>query len=380
MVKIPEKIQLVLDTLTQNGYEAYIVGGCVRDSLLGFAPNDFDVTTSAKPQAVIDIFENTIPTGLKHGTVTVLCDRTPVEVTTFRTEGEYFDSRHPENVEFVSDLETDLSRRDFTVNALAFSKKSGVVDYFGGISDLENKILRAVGNPERRFSEDALRILRLFRFSSQLGFEIEQNTLNSALLLQRGLESISKERIFTELLKGISGKDPFAMSHLIKSGGLNFLGICKTPDFNVIKALKSENLKLFAFLKDACETPVSVLRKLKASNAQISFTENLLKLSEMNIKSKCDIKRAMLLTDRQIVTSYFEFLSAKGENTKALQAFSEEIIQNGEPYLISHLAVTGDDLIKQGFKAKEIGERLKYLLETVIDNPEKNKKEILLKI
>ena len=207
MLSIPENAARVIDRLTQNGYEAYIVGGCVRDSLLGLTVSDFDITTSAKPEKVIELFEKTVPTGIKHGTVTVMIGNEPIEVTTFRTEGVYNDSRHPEDVEFVSDIREDLSRRDFTVNAIAYNEKTGIVDLFGGMSDLENKILRAVGDPEKRFREDALRILRLFRFASQLGFEIEENTLNSALSLKDGLENISS----TAARAAIESGDPLDM-------------------------------------------------------------------------------------------------------------------------------------------------------------------------
>ena len=222
MLKIPEKIKFVLRTLTQNGYEAYIVGGCVRDSLLGITPSDYDVTTSAKPEEILGLFDKTVPTGLKHGTVTVIIENEPIEVTTFRTEGEYKDFRHPQNVEFVTDLREDLSRRDFTVNAVAYNETVGLVDLFGGLSDLENKILRSVGDSDKRFKEDALRILRLFRFASQLEFTPEEKTLKSALKLQNGLKNISKERIFSEIVKAVNGKNPKAILPLINSGGLEF--------------------------------------------------------------------------------------------------------------------------------------------------------------
>ena len=370
MLKIPEKIKFVLNTLTQNGYEAYIVGGCVRDSLLGLIPSDYDVTTSAKPQEILGLFEKTVPTGIKHGTVTVIIDNEPVEVTTFRTEGEYKDSRHPQNVEFVTDLREDLSRRDFTVNAMAFNETVGLVDLFGGVSDIKNKILRAVGDSDKRFSEDALRILRLFRFASQLEFTIEEKTLNSALKLQNGLENISKERIFSELCKAVNGKNPKAILPLIKSGGLEFLGVIKTPEFATADNL---DLRLFVFLNTSSENPIKVLKTLKAPSRQIDFANKLLKLQSIKIDSKEDIKNALFLTDFNGVSLFLQL--QKEENKLKIL---DEVIKNKEPYLISHLAVSGEDLKELGFKGKEIGEMLERIRQEVVKSPEKNRKETLM--
>ncbi len=365
MLKIPEKIQLMLNTLTKNGYEAYIVGGCVRDSLLGITPSDYDITTSAKPQEIMELFEKAVPTGLQHGTVTVIIDGEPVEITTFRTEGLYLDSRHPQSVKFVTDLREDLSRRDFTVNAMAYNNKSGIVDYYGGIADLENKILRAVGEPEKRFKEDALRILRLFRFASQLEFVIEKNTLNAALKLQNGLENISRERIFTELKKAATGKNPKALSPLILSGGLSFLGITEISDFKT----KNPDLALFGLLSVSAD-PVKVLTELKASKREINFTQKLLTLLNLNPQTKAEIKNALFLTDKDAVNSYFEY-------TNKSDAVLTEILDNKEPYLISHLALTGEDLKELGFESKKIGEALETLRKAVVLHPKLNNKKKL---
>ena len=370
MLKIPEKIKFVLRTLTQNGYEAYIVGGCVRDSLLGITPSDYDVTTSAKPEEILGLFDKTVPTGLKHGTVTVIIENEPIEVTTFRTEGEYKDFRHPQNVEFVTDLREDLSRRDFTVNAVAYNETVGLVDLFGGLSDLENKILRSVGDSDKRFKEDALRILRLFRFASQLEFTPEEKTLKSALKLQNGLKNISKERIFSEIVKAVNGKNPKAILPLINSGGLEFLGICKTPEFTTID---DSDLRLFVFLNTSSENPIEVLKTLKAPNRQIDFANKLLKLQSIEMENKEDIKNALFLTDFNAVNSFLQLQEDEGK-LKLLA----EIIKNKEPYLISHLAISGEDLKELGFKGKEIGEILERLRQTGVCSPEKNRKELLM--
>ncbi len=370
MLKIPEKIKYVLDVLAQNGYEAYIVGGCVRDALLGLEPSDYDITTSARPEEIMEIFEKTIPTGIKHGTVTVMAESEPVEVTTFRTEGRYLDSRHPENVEFVTDLREDLSRRDFTVNAMAYNAEKGLIDIFGGATDLKNKLLRAVGEPRKRFSEDALRILRLFRFSSQLGFDIEENTLNSALKLQKGLENISRERIFAELIKLLNGKNQRAILPLIASRGLEFLGLEKIPCFTEIP---NEDLRLFVFLSSSSKNPTEALKGLKASNRQIDITEKLLILEKLEAHTKEDIKNALFLTDLEAVSLHFEL---KNRN----KLFLEEIIEKREPYLISHLDIGGEDLIALGYSGREIGERLELLRQEVIKDKNKNKREILISL
>lgn len=205
---MPKNVDTAINLLQSAGFEAYAVGGCVRDSLLGKTPNDWDITTSAKPEDMKSVFADfhCIDTGIKHGTVTVVIDGEPLEITTFRLDGEYEDNRHPKSVTFTSDLGADLGRRDFTVNAMAYSKKTGTVDLFGGQNDLKNKIIRCVGDPDRRFNEDALRILRALRFASALDFEIEEKTAQSLLKNRALLGNISEERIAKELLKLICGK------------------------------------------------------------------------------------------------------------------------------------------------------------------------------
>lgn len=205
---MPKNVDIAINLLQSAGFEAYAVGGCVRDSLLGKIPNDWDITTSAKPEDMKSVFADfhCIDTGIKHGTVTVVIDGEPLEITTFRLDGEYEDNRHPKSVTFTSDLGADLGRRDFTVNAMAYSKMTGTVDLFGGQNDLKNGIIRCVGDPDRRFNEDALRILRALRFASALDFEIEEKTAQSLLKNRALLGNISEERIAKELLKLVCGK------------------------------------------------------------------------------------------------------------------------------------------------------------------------------
>ena len=205
---IPENVEWIIRELMAHGFEAYAVGGCVRDSVLGREPEDWDITTSAKPEQVKQIFHRTVDTGIEHGTVTVLIDKEAYEVTTYRVDGEYEDHRHPKEVTFTASLEEDLKRRDFTINAMAYNPQTGLVDIFEGIDDLNKKIIRCVGNPRERFDEDALRILRAIRFSAQLGFEIDNMTKEAMTEKAETLRDVSAERIRIELVKLLVSKHP----------------------------------------------------------------------------------------------------------------------------------------------------------------------------
>ncbi len=382
MLKIPQKTEYVISTLVKNGYEAYIVGGCVRDMLLGKIPFDYDVTTSATPETVISLFGKTLPTGIKHGTVTVIVDKEPIEVTTFRTESKYSDNRHPENVTFVTSLREDLARRDFTVNAMAYNTKYGLQDFFDGAQDLKNKILRAVGNPHTRFSEDALRILRLFRFSSVLSFKIEKETLAAALKLCSNLTNISRERIAAELKKAVMGKNVSALKPLIKSGGLSFLDINKIPDFDIIKNCnKNEKLALFAFFYLSNCDISKVCYNLKLSNEYKTYFEKIHTLCSMKYpESKAEIKEMLKISSVDIFKDYLVFSKSCKKNTENQNIMLAEILENSEPYLISHLKIGGKDLETLGFSGIKLGQILEHLRKVVTRNPQKNTRENLLEI
>ncbi len=382
MIKIPKNIEYILKTLIFNGYEAYIVGGCVRDSLLGKTPEDYDITTSATPDEIISIFEKTVPTGIKHGTVTVIINDASIEVTTFRCDGEYKDSRHPEKIEFVKNLKTDLSRRDFTINAMAYNASTGLIDCFGGLEDLKNGILRTVGNPEKRFGEDALRILRLFRFASTLNFKIEQTTLNAALTLSHCLENISAERIATELQKAIKGEQIEIFAELINGKALSFLDFKHCPDFEIIKKCQqNKTLAFFSFFYlSGCDTN-KICSVLKLSNKYKTYFLSLLSLIKMPIpKSKAEIKQRLCLCNEKTFNDYLLFINSLGNKTDELYKLKSEILENNEPYLISQLAINGDDLKALGFKGKKIGENLNILKNHIIANPLCNNKSDLLQI
>lgn len=379
MLFLPSDTEYIIETLQKNGYEAYAVGGCVRDMLNSDTPHDFDITTSAEPEAVISLFKKTVPTGIKHGTVTVIINGVPNEVTTYRTDGEYRDHRRPDSVIFVKSLREDLARRDFTVNAMAYNKNDGLKDFFGGKQDIQNRILRAVGEPERRFYEDALRILRLFRFSSVLGFNIEENTLKAALEYAPTLKSVSAERIYSELLKTLCGKKPAALKPLTDIGGLGFLGVNTSPDYGILPLLGSADTKLFAFLYSGGADVTAALDFLRVPNKTKKAARDMLTLLNMPFpKTKPEIKEMLYLTSPVSVENYFDYKAAYGENCENARNMLSEIIENAEPYKISDLKIRGEDLKKLGIRGRETGEMLEALRKYVIPDPTLNTKSRLL--
>lgn len=380
MLFLPSDTEYIIETLQKNGYEAFAVGGCVRDMLNGDTPHDFDITTSAEPETVISLFEKTVPTGIKHGTVTVIINGVPNEVTTYRADGEYRDHRRPDSVIFVKSLREDLARRDFTVNAMAYNQKDGLKDFFGGREDIENRILRAVGEPERRFYEDALRIMRLFRFSSVLGFDIEENTLKAALEYAPTLKSVSAERIYSELLKTVCGKNPAALKPLTDIGGLGFLGVNTSPDYGILPLLGSADTKLFAFIYSGGAEVSPALDFLKVPNKTKKASQDMLTLLNMPFpKTKPEIKEMLYLTSPSSAENYFDYRSAYGEDCAAARDMLTEIIKNAEPYRISDLKIGGRDLEKYGISGRVIGETLEKLRRSVLKNPELNTRSELIK-
>ena len=381
MLFIPPEIQFIIERLQKNGFEAYLVGGCVRDMLMDITPHDYDITTSASPEIILSLFEKTVPTGIKHGTVTVINGGFAAEVTTYRTDGEYSDHRRPERVTFVKSLKEDLARRDFTVNAIAYNENEGIKDFFGGREDIKNKILRAVGEPKKRFCEDALRILRLFRFASVLEFTPEEATLKNALKCAPLLESISAERISSELRKAVNGKNPEALKPLTDINGLKFIGI-KNPDYSKIVPLQSAGLALFGFLYSSTDNLMSALRFLKPSNKEKRLYENILTLLSLPFpQSKEEIKEMLFKTDLISVEKYLYFKNSYfGTDTENALSMLREISENGEPYRISDLKIGGRSLIKLGIKGEKVGETLEYLRQRVTADPTLNRREILLEI
>ncbi len=379
MLHLPEYIAQILATLTAAGFRAFAVGGCVRDSLRGVVPNDYDVTTNALPNEVEALFEHTVPTGIQHGTVTVVTNKIPVEVTTFRQEFGYTDSRHPDRVCFVSDVKEDLSRRDFTVNAMAFNPSEGIVDPFGGQHDLEHKILRTVGEPTVRFEEDALRILRLFRFAATLGFSMEEETLTAALKLAPMLENISKERIATELLKTVLAEHCEVLTPLLQNGGLKFLDVgYKEPLDKIARLPKKPGLRLFAFLS-CCRAPLSVLKTLRYSNAICSAAQSLFQLNALPpIQTPVDLKRALRSFGPECLTDYLDFRAVFLEEDVTFQKQRlQQILEDNEPFAVSHLKIGGNELKELGICGRQTGVVLEKLCDLVLENPHLNNTETL---
>ncbi len=385
LLKFPEYAIECINTLTDNGFEAYFVGGCVRDTLLNKACDDIDITTNALPNHIMSIFPHTIPTGIKHGTVTVVHKDKKIEITTYRTENRYTDNRHPDNVNFVSDLNEDLSRRDFTINALACSKDYQIVDIFNGITDLENRIIRAVGNPEKRFEEDALRIIRAYRFSSVLGFEIEENTNKSATKLSKSIKNISGERILKELMKSVGGVRPSAFCELLNTYALESFGITNplfsNDIFDRISDLHiAEEDKLAIFISLCQHNTELLISRLKLSKSVLSNINSLdlLIFSEIP-KNKTQIKYLLYKYGEHHIKLYFHYLkTTKKVSDNSLFQLLDEIIQCGEAYKISHLNIDGNELIQMGITGAEIGKTLENILFLVIEEILENSKESIL--
>lgn len=380
---IEKNIKFVIDSLYANGFEAYLVGGCVRDMLMGKTPHDYDIATNALPCEVEKVFEKTVLTGAKHGTVTVIVDKTPVEVTTYRTEGEYTDFRRPDTVEFVSDIKYDLSRRDFTINAMAYNEKSGLIDLFGGKEDLKNKLLKTVGDSKIRFHEDALRILRLYRFSSTLNLKIEKDTENWAIASVNLLKNVSVERIFTELTKAVLGDNTAVLKPLISANALNFLQIDKFENLEKISLLpKDMCLRLFAFLHLASSNLKNSLTLLKASNLQKKYCLDLEEmLNQQTPTRKLEIKAFLGKYSPKEFSDFLVFIeTVLGIDTTNQKNLLNEILENNEPYLISDLCIDGNDLKKLGYSGIEIKAKLGELLNLVCEDPKLNQKQTLIKL
>ena len=379
---IPEYVRVVLDRLYEHGESAYVVGGSLRDMMLFSEPHDFDLASSALPERVCEIFSDmhVIKTGLQHGTVTVVCQGRPIEITTFRVDGEYHDMRRPDSVSFTRRIEDDLSRRDFTVNAMAYNERDGLVDLFCGRADLKDRIIRTVGNPHERFSEDALRIMRAFRFSAQLGFEIEKKTLEAAGALGERLSFIAKERIFSELLKLICSPYPEKPLMAMRSlGVLDYVFEKYIPSDSAVMLLSQvENndiARLSALFSDADEaTARQELIRLKASRKQRSVGL-IVEAAKSKISSRKDMAalRARLSNDADIALSLSVLLGNSSDEALSL-------LDDSTPFSISQLAIGGSDLIALGYSGREIGKELARLLDAVIKEPTLNNSDALLKM
>ena len=393
-IRMDEGAAELLDTLHRAGYAAYVVGGCVRDSLLGLTPHDWDLCTSALPQQVMELFgaQRCIPTGLQHGTVTVKQSGALYEITTFRTEGTYTDGRHPDEVHFVPDVREDLARRDFTINAMAYNEKEGLVDPFGGQADLQSGIVRAVGVPRQRFTEDALRILRLYRFAARFGFAIDPSTAQAAQELCAHLDCVSVERIEEELAKLLSAPAPAA--YLEKKILLVILPELSSEALAAAKPVMdacpagAENLpiRLAALLLSLGEDGIRrTLKRLRCSNALIEEAAVLVREAvpgvpvSLNIYARRLLGKYNLCTVQRIAALGTALQPERAADFATLSELAEQLDADGVCCRVSQLAVNGRDLMAAGVPAGPgIRKVLEALLDGVIREEYPNERQALL--
>ena len=433
-IEMPQAVKEIIETLEGAGFEAFAVGGCVRDAVLGRIPADWDITTSAMPEEVKALFSRTIDTGIQHGTVTVMVDHVGYEVTTYRIDGEYEDARHPKEVSFTSNLVEDLKRRDFTINAMAYNDRAGIVDEFDGIGDLEKGVIRCVGNPLDRFGEDALRMLRAVRFSAQLGFAIDEATKEAIITLAPNLEKISAERIQVELVKLLTSDHPDYLRLAYETG----ITTVVLPEFDAIMncdqkdALHEESvgehtlksllnieadkvLRLTMLFHDfgkpmthsrteegitrffghpdiGADLSREIMRRLKFDNDTTDKVKKLTAVHDLFVRNAPNrVRRCMSKVGKDLFPYFLKVRRAnilawkEDAQEKALaelqelETIYEGILERAECVCIKELQVDGKDLMAAGVKqGKQIGDILSDLLEVVLEEPEKNTKETLL--
>lgn len=397
-MNIPKDVIYIMKKLEINGFEGFIVGGCVRDYILGNEPKDFDITTDALPQDIKSIFEHTVDTGIEHGTVTVILNKQNFEVTTYRIDGEYNDNRHPETVIFTDKIEEDLSRRDFTMNAISYNMTKGFVDPFCGQEDIKNRIIRCVGDADKRFNEDALRMLRGIRFALQLGFNIENETFNAIKKNVGLIRNISIERIRDEFLKLIKS-DYIEKIYLFKETNIyNYFFPEMEQIFNNLKKnvyiLKNldKDLRFSFLLSNLDEKDVeNILRRLKLDNKTIK--ENKIILRHFNHRFRDDRIETRILMSvigpdllKKIISIKFCICLVENNLVQCKKYDNiydeiDETIRKKHCYSLKDLAIKGEDLKAIGVESgKQIGESLKKALDIVLKEPKKNEKEYLLKI
>lgn len=425
-MNLPQDVDVLIEIINKNGFEAFLVGGCVRDSLLGNFPNDFDIATNAKPNDIINIFKNykLILNGVEFGTVGVVINGIIYEITTYRVESTYKNNRKPTEVIFSNDICKDLKRRDFTINAMAYNKKYGILDLFNGKDDLKRKLIRTVKNPDDRFKEDALRMIRAIRFSAKLNFLIEENTLKSIYINSSLIKNISIERITDEFIKTIHSENPTKIILFFKTRLFYFMGINYDINFKFYKNIENNlqiikefktleekivifeyilfnyyNLKFFNKIKykdydlrkDLLKSKLSLTNTLKFSNKTkkniyeifeiiVLYNKNLDKLTIKNILKYKDYD--LTLKSFNILKKYYytnNFLQKSNKYIEYIEVL-EEIKENKECYKICDLKINGTDLINLGYNGKDIGKNLEYLLKMVIQNNSLNNKNTLIEL
>ena len=390
-ITLPTHVKFIIDTLEAAGHEAFIVGGCVRDVLRGVAPKDWDIATNATPVQAKALFERTIDTGIKHGTITVLLDKQHYEVTTYRVDGEYLDARRPETVAFVSNIKEDLSRRDFTINAIAYNPSKGFVDPFDGQGDIKKKIIRCVGEPVCRFTEDALRMLRAVRFAGTTGFEICADVLDAIAALAQNLQYVSPERIREELGKLITSGNPRAVGFLQTAGLLPYMlgGVAFGGDMGeIILWLEScpahEPMRMALFLHWVNLDLEKVLRGLRFDNKSIKEIGLYVKMLRQPVpESPYGVKQVLRHVPRdmfeRLLTLKAIVMPGLALEMDVVREIIKDVFANGECFTLGGLAVNGADLAAVGVpKGKVMGDMLEKLLDMVMENPVLNKRDMLL--
>lgn len=396
-INLPNSVKKIIETLEKHGYEAYAVGGCVRDCLLGKEPKDWDITTSAKPEEVKALFRRTIDTGIQHGTVTIMMEHEGYEVTTYRIDGEYEDGRHPKEVIFTAHLVEDLKRRDFTINAMAYSDRTGVVDEFDGIGDLKRGVIRCVGVAEERFTEDALRILRAVRFSAQLGFSIEKSTMQAIVTLAPQLEKISRERIQAELDKLLMSSHPECVLVLQKAELLSVIFGEHGEKNNILeenvtalaeKLAGAENDHYVRWALFITYLPYEkILRSLKFDNKTIRICEKIKMYKDAKLSSEKPYLRHLIVQiGKEIFGEYYipyrrSLGNVSGEVINQIENTYNEIVESGDCLSLKELKVNGSDLVQCGIlPGAQMGEILNHLFEMVLEDASLNDKKRLLSI
>lgn len=432
---LPDNVEEILSRLEEGGFSAFVAGGAVRDMIMGIPPHDYDIATSAKPHTVKSMFDRTIDTGIKHGTVTVVENKTGYEVTTFRCDGEYSDGRHPESVSFVDDAREDCKRRDFTINAMMYNPKTGVIDYFGGQEDIKRGIIRCVGNPQKRFKEDALRMLRAVRFGATLSFKIEDMTWKAIKKCAVLIKKVSGERIQEELNKILLSQNPDYIRKLHECGLLAYImpelercfgeqqrnkyhmydvgeHIMQTvkntpPDITIrwaalmhdigkpcCSSIDSEGvIHFYGHHRESCKIAVDLMHRLRMDSSTIHDVAVLVENHDVRVEpTQPAVKRMMSRTGETLFEKLMilqtadnkakkpEYFKEKKRKIDSAVTIYKEILVERQPYLISHLAINGKDLIRVGYKpGREIGDTLKKLIDEVIIDSRLNNREYLLK-
>ena len=369
-IQPPKYVIHILNTLERSGYEARLVGGCVRDTLLHRRPNDWDVATAAAPEAVTELFERTVPTGIRHGTVTVLYGGSACEVTTYRVEGAYSDHRRPDSVRFTSRLEEDLSRRDFTINAMAMDASLTLTDPFGGREDLSRRLIRCVGDARERFTEDALRMLRAVRFAAQLDFALDSAALEAIAGCAPLCSALSPERVAAELRAVLASRDPDMVWLMADLGLLNAWLTPREGERTHLGALpRCARLAHFCSDLSRCGSITSTDTFLRSLRMDTRSVKTCSAAAEIIASGSRDYKRLLRDYGEDAVLAAYP-------KSRRLRA----VLRSGECWSLASLAITGGELAALGYAGRELGEELRRLLEHVIDCPEDNRPEILCKL